>query len=51
MKFPSTSISVSNVFSKLKVLALNQTEITWTEVKTLILFSFILVRFETSKAH
>nr|XP_027309555.2 tubulin-specific chaperone E [Anas platyrhynchos] len=32
MKFPSTSISVSNVFSKLKVLALNQTEITWTEV-------------------
>uniref|UniRef100_A0A8C3GMM2 Tubulin-specific chaperone E n=1 Tax=Cairina moschata TaxID=8855 RepID=A0A8C3GMM2_CAIMO len=32
IKFPSTSISVSNVFSKLKVLALNQTEITWTEV-------------------
>uniref|UniRef100_A0A8B9BMG6 Tubulin-specific chaperone E n=1 Tax=Anser brachyrhynchus TaxID=132585 RepID=A0A8B9BMG6_9AVES len=32
MKFPSTSISVCNVFSKLKILALNQTEITWTEV-------------------
>ncbi|NWS39671.1 TBCE protein, partial [Probosciger aterrimus] len=32
MKFPSTSTSVSNVFSKLRVLALNQTGITWTEV-------------------
>ncbi|KFU89553.1 Tubulin-specific chaperone E [Chaetura pelagica] len=32
MKFPSTSISESNVFSKLRILALNQTEITWTEV-------------------
>ncbi|XP_035176928.1 tubulin-specific chaperone E [Oxyura jamaicensis] len=32
MKFPSTSICLSNVFSKLKILALNQTEITWTEV-------------------
>ncbi|NXX39554.1 TBCE protein, partial [Tricholaema leucomelas] len=32
MKFPHTSTSGSSVFSKLKVLALNQTEITWTEV-------------------
>ncbi|XP_025965673.1 tubulin-specific chaperone E [Dromaius novaehollandiae] len=32
MKFPSTSISVSSVFLKLRILALNQTEITWTEV-------------------
>nr|XP_009679102.1 PREDICTED: tubulin-specific chaperone E [Struthio camelus australis] len=32
MKFPSTSISVPSVFSKLRILALNQTEITWTEV-------------------
>uniref|UniRef100_A0A8C2Y5B7 Tubulin-specific chaperone E n=1 Tax=Coturnix japonica TaxID=93934 RepID=A0A8C2Y5B7_COTJA len=32
MKFPSTSISVSNAFSKLTTLALNQTGITWTEV-------------------
>ncbi|NXI66602.1 TBCE protein, partial [Anseranas semipalmata] len=32
MKFPSTSISVSSVFSKLMILALNQTGITWTEV-------------------
>ncbi|XP_075002574.1 tubulin-specific chaperone E isoform X2 [Calonectris borealis] len=32
MKFPTTSTSVSGVFSKLKILALNQTEITWTEV-------------------
>ncbi|KAK4823819.1 hypothetical protein QYF61_006665, partial [Mycteria americana] len=32
MKFPSTSTSVSSVFSKLRILALNQTEITWTEV-------------------
>ncbi|XP_010290810.1 PREDICTED: tubulin-specific chaperone E [Phaethon lepturus] len=32
MKFPSTSTSLSNVFSKLRILALNQTEITWTEV-------------------
>ncbi|NXF96979.1 TBCE protein, partial [Eubucco bourcierii] len=32
MKFPHTSTSVSRVFSKLSVLALNQTEITWTEV-------------------
>ncbi|CAM9927811.1 unnamed protein product [Bubo scandiacus] len=32
MKFPSTSISVSSVFSKLRILALNQTEIMWTEV-------------------
>ncbi|KAM9017959.1 tubulin-specific chaperone E isoform 2-T2 [Ara ararauna] len=32
MKFPSTSTSVSSVFSKLRVLALNQTAITWTEV-------------------
>uniref|UniRef100_A0A8D0KW61 Tubulin-specific chaperone E n=1 Tax=Strix occidentalis caurina TaxID=311401 RepID=A0A8D0KW61_STROC len=32
MKFPSTSTSVSGVFSKLRILALNQTEIMWTEV-------------------
>ncbi|NWS70371.1 TBCE protein, partial [Crotophaga sulcirostris] len=32
MKFPSTSASVSSVFPKLRILALNQTEITWTEV-------------------
>uniref|UniRef100_A0A803XQP5 Tubulin-specific chaperone E n=1 Tax=Meleagris gallopavo TaxID=9103 RepID=A0A803XQP5_MELGA len=32
MKFPSTSISKSSAFSKLTTLALNQTEITWTEV-------------------
>ncbi|XP_072712479.1 tubulin-specific chaperone E isoform X1 [Ciconia boyciana] len=32
MKFPTTSTSVSSVFSKLRILALNQTEITWTEV-------------------
>ncbi|XP_035755555.1 tubulin-specific chaperone E isoform X3 [Egretta garzetta] len=32
MKFPSTSTSASSVFSKLKILALNQTEITWAEV-------------------
>ncbi|NXD65424.1 TBCE protein, partial [Eolophus roseicapillus] len=32
MKFPCTSTSVSSVFSKLRVLALNQTGITWTEV-------------------
>ncbi|NXP45525.1 TBCE protein, partial [Heliornis fulica] len=32
MKFPSTSASVSNVFSKLRILALNHTGITWTEV-------------------
>ncbi|XP_030303881.1 tubulin-specific chaperone E [Calypte anna] len=32
MKFPSTPTSVSSVFSKLRILALNQTEITWTEV-------------------
>ncbi|OXB71764.1 UNVERIFIED_CONTAM: hypothetical protein H355_004193 [Colinus virginianus] len=31
MKFPSTSVSVSSAFSKLTTLALNQTEITWTE--------------------
>ncbi|NWH82223.1 TBCE protein, partial [Piaya cayana] len=31
MKFPSTSTSVSSVFSKLRILALNKTEITWTE--------------------
>lgn len=34
MKFPSTSTSVSSAFSKLRVLALNQTAITWTEVIT-----------------
>ncbi|NXS06822.1 TBCE protein, partial [Neodrepanis coruscans] len=32
MKFPSTSTSISSAFSNLKILALNQTEITWTEV-------------------
>ncbi|NXL89936.1 TBCE protein, partial [Alectura lathami] len=32
MKFPSTSVPVSGAFSKLKTLALNQTEISWTEV-------------------
>ncbi|NXU57116.1 TBCE protein, partial [Turnix velox] len=32
MKFPSTSTSISSVFPKLKILALNQTEITWAEV-------------------
>uniref|UniRef100_A0A8B9GHR8 Tubulin-specific chaperone E n=1 Tax=Amazona collaria TaxID=241587 RepID=A0A8B9GHR8_9PSIT len=32
MKFPSTLTSVSSVFSNLRVLALNQTAITWTEV-------------------
>ncbi|NWU89937.1 TBCE protein, partial [Upupa epops] len=32
LKFPCTSPSVPGVFSKLRVLALNQTEITWTEV-------------------
>uniref|UniRef100_A0A8C0HSQ0 Tubulin-specific chaperone E n=1 Tax=Buteo japonicus TaxID=224669 RepID=A0A8C0HSQ0_9AVES len=32
MKFPSTSTSESSVFSKLRILALNQTQITWTEV-------------------
>ncbi|XP_048794331.1 tubulin-specific chaperone E [Lagopus muta] len=32
MKFPSTSMSKSIAFSKLTALALNQTEITWTEV-------------------
>ncbi|XP_009871179.1 PREDICTED: tubulin-specific chaperone E, partial [Apaloderma vittatum] len=32
MKFPSTPTSVSSVFSKLKILALNQTDITWKEV-------------------
>ncbi|KAM6280570.1 geranylgeranyl pyrophosphate synthase isoform 2-T2 [Porphyrio hochstetteri] len=32
MKFPSTSASVSSVFSKLRILALNRTGITWTEV-------------------
>ncbi|NXH14409.1 TBCE protein, partial [Bucco capensis] len=32
MKFPPTSTSVSSVFPKLRILALNQTEITWTEV-------------------
>lgn len=34
MKFPSTSMSKSIAFSKLTALALNQTEITWTEVIT-----------------
>ncbi|NWX87959.1 TBCE protein, partial [Nothoprocta pentlandii] len=32
MKFPATSISGSSAFLKLRILALNQTEITWTEV-------------------
>ncbi|NXX21775.1 TBCE protein, partial [Podargus strigoides] len=32
MKFPSTLTSVSGIFSKLRILALNRTEITWTEV-------------------
>nr|XP_054485556.1 tubulin-specific chaperone E isoform X3 [Agelaius phoeniceus] len=32
MKFPSTSTFTSSAFSNLKILALNQTEITWTEV-------------------
>ncbi|NWH29249.1 TBCE protein, partial [Chloropsis hardwickii] len=32
MRFPSTSTSTSSAFSNLKILALNQTEITWTEV-------------------
>ncbi|NWJ10867.1 TBCE protein, partial [Crypturellus undulatus] len=32
MKFPATSVSVSSAFLKLRILALNQTEITWTEV-------------------
>ncbi|KAM6323726.1 tubulin-specific chaperone E [Aegotheles albertisi] len=32
MKFPSTPTSVSSVFSKLRILALGQTDITWTEV-------------------
>uniref|UniRef100_A0A8C6Z3P1 Tubulin folding cofactor E n=1 Tax=Nothoprocta perdicaria TaxID=30464 RepID=A0A8C6Z3P1_NOTPE len=34
MKFPATSISGSSAFLKLRILALNQTEITWTEVRT-----------------
>ncbi|XP_010157559.1 PREDICTED: tubulin-specific chaperone E [Eurypyga helias] len=32
LRFPSTSTSLSGVFSKLRILALNQTNITWTEV-------------------
>ncbi|KFQ83437.1 Tubulin-specific chaperone E, partial [Phoenicopterus ruber ruber] len=32
MEFPSTSTSLSGTFSKLRILALNQTEITWIEV-------------------
>ncbi|NWR71415.1 TBCE protein, partial [Centropus unirufus] len=32
ISFPSTSTSAPNVFSKLRILALNKTEITWTEV-------------------
>ncbi|XP_041341392.1 tubulin-specific chaperone E isoform X2 [Pyrgilauda ruficollis] len=32
MRFPSTSTFTSSAFSNLKILALNQTEITWTEV-------------------
>ncbi|KAI1240796.1 hypothetical protein IHE44_0009239 [Lamprotornis superbus] len=32
MRFPSTSTLTSSAFSNLKILALNQTEITWTEV-------------------
>ncbi|XP_033368563.1 geranylgeranyl pyrophosphate synthase isoform X6 [Parus major] len=32
MRFPSTSTFTSSGFSNLKILALNQTEITWTEV-------------------
>lgn len=46
MKFPHTSTSVSGVFSKLRVLALNQTEVTWTEVRTFPGFvSIYTVRF------
>lgn len=52
MKFPSTSTSVSSVFSKLRILALNQTEITWAEVITFPGFVFIyIVRFLRQGKH